>query len=206
MPGAERYLYRIFARAQQQGLIGRGASPEREIAHAVGMARQLGDPGEIRCLDLGTGGGLPGVVMAACWPGTRWIFVDRRPRSEALVSWAIGLLGIDARATCRRGEAAVLARDPELAGLFGLVVARAFGPPATTAECATGFLPIGSRLLVSEPEVDEPGRWPAEPLARLGLAVRSTGVAPRVVEILKAAPHEARFPRRPAAMQREPLY
>ena len=176
------------------------------MSHATGIARQLGDPGDVRCLDLGTGGGLPGVVMATCWPDTRWIFVDRRSRSEAFVSWAIGLLGIGARATFRRGDAAVLSRDPDLAGSFDLVVARAFGPPAITAECATGFLPIGSRLVVSEPEVDDPARWPAEPLARLGLAVRSTGVAPRFVEIGKEAPHDTRFPRRIAAMQREPLY
>ncbi len=120
--------------------------------------------------------------------------------------WAIGLLGIGARATFRRGEAAVLARDPDLAGSFGLAVARAFGPPAMTAECATGFLSLGSRLVVSEPEAADWARWPAEPLARLGLAVRSTGAAPRFVEIVKCAPHEARFPRRAAAMQREPLY
>lgn len=170
------------------------------------MARQLGDPGEIRCLDLGTGGGLPGVVLAARWPETRWVFVDRRQRSEAFVSWAVGLLGIAVRTGFRRGEAAALARDPDLAGSFDLVVARAFGPPAVTAECATGFLSIGGRLVVSEPELEDPARWPAEPLARLGLAVRRTGVAPRFVEIGKEAPHEARFPRRVAAMRREPLY
>lgn len=122
------------------------------------------------------------------------------------MSWAIGLLGIGARATFRRGEAALLARDPDLAGAFDLVVARAFGPPAVTAECATGFLALGSRLVVSEPEVPDPARWPAAPLARLGLAVRGRGSAPRFVEMAKLAPHEERFPRRPAAMQREPLY
>ena len=110
------------------------------------------------------------------------------------------------RAEFRLGEAALLAREPELAGSFGLVVARAFGPPAITAECATAFLSLGGRLVTGEPEVADPARWPEEPLARLGLAVRSTGAAPRFVEFLKVAPHEVRFPRRPAAMQREPLY
>lgn len=172
----------------------------------MGLARQVGDPGEARCLDLGIGGGLPGLVMAACWPGTRWVFVDRRPRSEAFVSWAIGLLGIGARTVFRRGDAAELAREPDLAGSFDLVVARAFGPPALTAECATGFLTLGGRLAVSEPTAGDPARWPAEALARLGLAVRRTGAAPRYTELLKSAPHEPRFPRRTAAMQREPLY
>jgi len=172
----------------------------------VGMARQVGDPGEARCLDLGIGGGLPGLVMATCWPETRWVFVDRRSRSEALVSWGIGLLGIGARAAFRRGDAAELGRDPDLAGSFDLVVARSFGPPALTAECATGFLTLGGRLFVSEPEAGNSARWPAGALAGLGLSVRSTGAAPSYTELLKSAPHEPRFPRRTAAMQREPLY
>lgn len=197
---------RIFERAQQQGLIGRATSAEREWSHAIGIARQLGDPGDIRCLDLGTGGGLPGLVMASCWPETTWVFVDRRSRSEALVVWAIELLGMGPRATFRHGDAAQLARDPDLAESFNLVVARAFGPPAITVECATGFLSVGSRLVVSEPAGTDSARWPVAPMARLGLAVRSTGMAPRFVEIVKSAPHEARFPRRTAAMQREPLY
>ena len=206
MPPDEGLLLRILARAQQQGLIGRAASAPGEVAHATGIARQLGHPGPVRCLDLGTGGGLPGLVMATCWPETRWVFADRRSRSESFVSWAIGCLGMAGRAEFRLGEAALLAREPGLAGSFGLVVARAFGPPAITAECATGFLSLGGRLVAGEPEIADPARWPEEPLARLGLAVRSTGAAPRFVEFVKVAPHEVRFPRRPAAMQREPLY
>lgn len=206
MPPSDGSFDQIIARAQQQGLIGRGTSPAAEWSHGAGIARHLGDPGPIRCLDLGTGGGLPGVVLAACWPDTTWVFVDRRSRSEAFVSWAIGLLGLGARARFRREDAAVLARDPDLAGSVDLVVARAFGPPAVTAECATGFLPIGGRLVVCEPEVDDPERWPAGPLARLGLAVQHAGGPPRFVEIGKEAPHETRFPRRAAAMQRRPLY
>ena len=87
-----------------------------------------------------------------------------------------------------------------------MVVARAFGPPPVTAECATGFLSVGGRLIVSEPECETEARWPGEPLAQLGLAVQVTGGEPRFVELLKVAPHEDRFPRRLAAMQRDPLY
>ncbi len=170
------------------------------------MAHDLGDPGEVDCLDLGTGGGLPGVVMATCWPATTWVFLDRRPRSEAFVSWAVGVLELRERARFCRGDAVDLARDPALAAAFDIVVARSFGPPAITAECATGFMRIGGRLVVSEPEAVDRSRWPAAPLMMLGLAVQATGTAPRFVEIAKVAPHAERYPRRLAAMQREPLY
>lgn len=144
--------------------------------------------------------------MATCWPGTRWVLLDRRAGSEAFVSWAIGVLGLGERAGFRRGDAVELAREPALAGAFDLVVARSFGPPALTAECATGFARIGGRLIVSEPEVDDPDRWPAAPLSELGLAVRASAREPRFVELAKVAPHGARHPRRLAAMRRNPLY
>ena len=177
-----------------------------EWLHAAALARRLTDPGEGRCLDLGTGAGLPGLVMATCWPATRWLLTDRRLRSESFARWAIGVLDMGGRVSFRRGEAAELARQEALAGDFGLVVARAFGPPALTAECATGFLALGGRLVVSEPEHGTAARWPSAPLARLGLAVHTAGSEPRFVELRKVAPEEDRFPRRPAAMQRNPLY
>lgn len=199
-------LDRIFERAQEQGLLGRATSPRREWLHAVAIARQLTDPGESRCVDLGTGAGLPGLVLAACWPATRWLLTDRRLRSESFVPWAIGVLDIAERATFVRGDVAELAREPALAGGFDVVVARAFGPPPVTAECATAFLAVGGRLVVSEPEDEVGARWPEMPLARLGLAVQASGADPSFVELVKVAPHEDRFPRRLAAMQRNPLY
>lgn len=174
--------------------------------HAAAITRQLADPGESRCLDLGTGAGLPGLVMATCWPATRWLLTDRRLRSESFARWAVGVLDLDERVSFRRGEAAELAREPELAGTFGLVVARGFGPPSLTAECATGFLALGGRLVVSEPERKTTARWPSEPLSRLGLEMHTAGAEPRFVELRKVTPHEDRFPRRSAAMQRKPLY
>ena len=87
-----------------------------------------------------------------------------------------------------------------------MVVARTFGPPALTAECATGFLAVGGRLVVSEPEQEDMARWPAAALTRLGLTVQRTGAEPRFVELAKVAPQEACFPRRLLAMQRDPLY
>lgn len=174
--------------------------------HAAAITRQLTDPGESRCLDLGTGAGLPGLVMATCWPATRWLLTDRRLRSENFTRWAIGVLDLAERVSFRRGEAAELAREPALAGEFALVAARAFGPPSLTAECATGFLALEGRLVVSEPEHETATRWPSEPLGRLGLEMHTTGTEPRFAELRKVKPHEDHFPRRAAAMQRKPLY
>ena len=170
------------------------------------MAELLVDPGSARCLDLGTGAGMPGLVLASRWPASTWVFLDRRPHCEAFVSWALGVLGVTDRATALCADAAEAAREPELAARIDIVVARAFGPPALTLECATGFLRPGGRLVVSEPAVEDPDRWPAGPLASLGLEVVRRSEAPRLVEMRKVGSHEKRFPRRFAAMARRPLY
>ena len=54
---------------------------------------------------------------------------------------------------------------PSLRAAFDLVVARSFGAPAVTAECAVGFLATGGHLAVSEPPEPEADRWPPEGLA-----------------------------------------
>ena len=224
-------LDRVFERAQSQGLIGRGATPRHEWMHSFALAQQLAGPSSSvepppvpgsaphgalaqqlaeapaeRCLDLGTGAGLPGLVMALCLPPRRWTLADRRISSESFVRWAIGMLEIGDRVGFRLGDVCSLAYEPDMAGCFDLVVARSFGPPAVTAECATAFLNIGGRLVVSEPAGPQPERWPIAPLARCGLALVRRGEDPSFVELLKQAPHDTGLPRRSEAIRRRPLY
>ena len=89
-----------------------------------------------------------------------------------------------------RAESA--ARRPELEGSFELVVARSFGRPAVTAECAARFTTLGGWLIVSEPPTEDPiERWPSGPLAELGWASRGRerqGAAFQVLEKVAETP------------------
>ena len=87
------------------------------------------------------------------------------------------------------GRAEELARRTDLRGSFDLVVARAFGPPATTAECAVGFLSVGGRLAVSEPPAESAARPAEQPAGRpsaptgsvaAGSAGRARAAGPRL--------------------------
>ena len=55
-------------------------------------------------------------------------------------------------------------------------MARSFGPPAATAECAAPLLRPGGALVVSEPPGGAGDRWDADGLAALGLARETTEV------------------------------
>jgi len=139
---------------------------ERHVAH--GRALLAGLPETGRVLDLGSGGGLPGLVLASHRPALELTLLDARRRACRFLREAVGALDRDDIAVVEaRAEAA--ARRPDLRETFDAVVARSFGPPPVTAECAVGFLRAGGHLVVSEPpEPEAATRWPAPGLETLG--------------------------------------
>jgi 16S rRNA (guanine527-N7)-methyltransferase len=159
-------------------------------------------------LDLGSGGGLPGLVLAVADPSMRWTLLDARERSVAFLSEAVAELGLGHRVRVVLGRAEEVGRDPEHRGRYGLVVARGFGPPAVTAECAAALLEVGGHLVVSEPPGSRGERWPEEPLAALGMCwksiVRRSAGSVAVLEQVGPAP--TRFPRRTGVPAKRPLF
>lgn len=124
--------------------------------------------GRRRGLDLGSGGGVPGLVLAVGDPELELVLLDAGRRPADFLRGAVTRLGLADRTVVVEERAETAARRPELREALDFVVARSFGPPALTAECAVGFLRLGGALVVSEPP-DAPDRWPAEGLDALGL-------------------------------------
>jgi 16S rRNA (guanine527-N7)-methyltransferase len=202
----------ILERSAAQGFLGSMAVDE-QIDHALGFARvaedQLGRPPN-RALDLGTGGGIPGLVLAAEWPGTQLTLFDANQRRTEFLAEEVRVWGISDRVTVVRGRAEESGRLSSLRGRFELVTARSFGSPAVTAECAAPFLEVGGILVVSEPPDAGPSdRWPVEGLKKLGLAPLSfrrqlDRFGYQVVE--KQAETSDRFPRRTGIPAKRPLF
>ena len=197
-------------------------------AHSAGFLRfgGLGDPGvapgpdvasgipvdldaETIAVDLGTGGGVPGLVLATL-TSNRWVLVDRGDRRCTFLRWAVRELGIVDRVEVHAMDAVSVARG-DLRGRAGLVTARSFAAPGPTAECAAPLLALDGVLVVSEPPGGDGGswnRWDPEALDQLGMvdlggwrhggagyrAMRSTGTCP------------SRFPRRFKRQLAGPLF
>ena len=140
--------------------------------HAMGFVSFLDDPqreftGHV--VDIGSGAGLPALVLADAFPLTSWTLVERRSGRCDLLRRAVSRLGLHDRVEVR-SEDVTLAAWSELRGAADWVTARSFGPPADTAECAVGFLREGGQLLTSEPRSsDHAQRWPTRPLHSIGL-------------------------------------
>ena len=203
-----RRLAEWLETARRRGMLGPGPV-EAHLEHAEAMAAAI-EPGfGGRFLDLGAGGGVPGLILLDVWPGASGILLEARGRRCAFLEDALQALDLAGRGSVACGRAEDLARDARFRGAFELIVARAFGGPAVTAECAVGFLAPGGRLAVSEPPgVEMMERWPKDGLAELGLTGpevrRGNGVG---VALLRAVgPVADRWPRRVGLPQRRPLW
>jgi 16S rRNA (guanine527-N7)-methyltransferase len=205
--GARARLGAALERSRDRGLLGPGPI-EPHIDHALAIAAAVGTPPE-RLLDLGSGGGVPGLPLALEWAWTGVVLLDARRRAAENLRELVEELGLDDRCQVLEGRAEELARDPALRERFDLVVARGFGPPAVTAECGAPFLRSGAALVVTEPPDEADAlRWPVDGLARLGLEgprpVRSGAMG--AVVLTRVGPLDERWPRRPGIPRKRPLW
>lgn len=171
------------------------------------------DPETGPWLDLGSGGGIPGLVLAHRWPDREAVLLDSNERRARFLLEVVESQGWTDRIRVVTARAELAGRDSALRGSFALVVARSFGPPPVTAECAAPFLRRGGLLIVSEPPItggpmsEGDARWPAEGLAHLGLEPFSrwrSEFGYRILQQMRPCPD--RFPRRVGVPSKRPLY
>jgi 16S rRNA (guanine527-N7)-methyltransferase len=193
-------LVAVLAEASRLGHLG-GDSVQAHVEHGRRFLAAI--PTDTRrVLDLGSGGGIPGLVLAVERPEWEVVLLDRREQRTDYLRRAVGRLGID-NVEVVTGEASAVAFHVEHRGRYDAVVARSFGPPAATAEAAAGFLRLGGVLVVSEPPESDDRRWPAEGLATLGLTVDPDPIIDglRRLRAVTACPTD--YPRR---LLRPPLF
>jgi 16S rRNA (guanine527-N7)-methyltransferase len=196
--------------ARRLGFLGPGPVVD-QVARSLAFASVAGHAPNGPAVDLGTGGGLPGLVLAGLWPESTWLLIDSNIRRAKWLQEAVKVLGISSRVEvrCERAELTGRSRWRQSAEL---VTARGFGPPAPTAECAAPLLLVGGRLLVSDPPEGHGARWPSNGLAPLGLqlepsAVVATDAGPvSISRILSTSECGPRYPRRVGVPFKRPLF
>jgi 16S rRNA (guanine527-N7)-methyltransferase len=201
-------LTAILEEAQRLGFLGPGPV-DRHVAHALAMAACL--PGDARRgLDLGSGGGVPGLVLAAACSGLEIVLLDAKERRCRFLRHAVTALDLVSRAEVVEARAEEAARRPDLRERMDVVVARSFSLPAVTAECATGFLRPGGHLIVSEPPegAEAAGcRWPEDALDTLGFGPAALcGGGAGAFAVLEKRRSEERWPRRVGVPSKRPLW
>jgi len=206
----------ILAEARAAGFLGPGPiEPQLRHAHGfVTVARRLAadGPAAPHLIDLGSGGGLPGLVVATEWPEATIDLLEASGRRAAFLGRAVSRLGLAERVRVLHERAEVCGRQSGHRGAYDGALARSFGRPAVVAECAAPLLKVGGWLAVSEPPgEDRPtgddARWPAGPLGRLGLEPLGPVHEEFAYEALRQTePCPERFPRRNGVPAKKPLF
>jgi 16S rRNA (guanine527-N7)-methyltransferase len=212
-----------LAQSRAWGFLGDGPL-DTHIAHAQGFADAAesleveGDPQRPtvatgRWMDLGSGGGIPGLILAHRWPDREAVLLDSNERRSRFLLEVVEDQGWGSRIRVVTDRAEIAGRTDELRASFSLVVARSFGSPPVTAECAAPFLQEGGALIVSEPPQEETAgeppatRWPDEGLAPVGLERQAQWRNSFGYQILRQASLcPDRYPRRVGIPAKRPLY
>lgn len=167
----------------------------------------------LRCIDVGSGGGFPGVPLRLALPRLRVTLLESTGKKAAFLGHlvaALGLSGVDAIAE----RAETLAHAPAHRESYDAVFARALAPLPALLELTLPFLRVGG-LLVAQRRGDL-----AAEIAAAAFACQTLGGGPArivlvtlpaladgraLVVVEKAAATPAAYPRRPGVPAKRPL-
>ena len=191
------------------------AIERRHITESLMLARVLADEGLLpqgaRVIDVGSGGGLPGIPLALARPDLGVTLLEATAKKAAFLEDAVQRLGLSTVRVLglRAEEAAHLPGERER---YDLVVARAVAALAALVELTLPFARVGGALAAVK------GSRMAEELAAATAAItRCGGGAARIVAlpgeathlrlviVPKAAPTPPDLPRRPGMPVKRPL-
>lgn len=203
-------LRELLQRSADFGFLGPGPA-EAQLDHALRMGQVVADlVGDgTTLLDLGSGGGVPGLVIACQLPLVTVTLMESQGRRCDFLQEAADRLWDRLEITClvEHGRAEVLSRRIDLDAAFQTVVARSFGPPAVVSECAARFLADEGYLFVAEPPVAESGRWSETGLQSLGMELLEVKTIPVPIAIVRRVGKlEMSVPRRDGVPRRKPLW
>lgn len=176
-PQAVRYAGLLTGPGVERGLLGpaeAGRIWERHLLNCAAVAELV--PAEGRVADVGSGAGLPGIVLAMMRPQVRFTLVDSQARRVTFLAECVAALGLDNVEVLR-------ARAEELAGRIAadLVTARAVAPLAKLAGLCAGLARPGGTVVAVKGSAAAEELARAEPLlARMGVTdarVRQVGSA-----------------------------
>ena len=143
-------------------------------------------------VDVGSGGGAPGIPLAVALPEREVVLLDANGRKcDFLRRWAPP----NARVVQGRAE-------EQETDTYGVAVAKALAPPVVAAEwCLPLVAPAGAAVLFVGPTAD------AEVVARVAerLAARLVESPPGLLVLRKEGPTPPGFPRRPGMARKRPL-
>lgn len=186
------------------------------VKHMVDSLTLLKVDGILGCdsfIDIGTGAGFPGLVLAIMLPDVKAMLVDSVGKKVAFVRAAAERLGLKS-VTALTGRAEDLAKDPEHREKYGFAVSRGVSSVSTSAEYCIPFLRKGGIFVAMKgPGVEDEMDDGKAAFFALGAKLREMRrialpfeQGERVLVVAdKLSPTPNRFPRKTGEPQRRPI-
>ena len=140
----ERFVAELTRWQKVTNLIGPGTLDDlwhRHIADCLQLARRV--PPEGSLADLGSGAGLPGLVLAAAMPDRPVHLIESDARKAAFLVSTASKMDVTVTVHGRRIEAAL----PALSGRVGCITARALAPLTRLLDYSQGLLAGGAQAV-----------------------------------------------------------
>lgn len=165
--------------------------------------------GARRILDLGTGGGIPGLPLAIAMPGAEVHLLDSTAKKLAALERIAAQLGIT-NVRFIHGRAEDVAHEPQHRGCYTQVVARAVARLPALVEYTLPFLePGGVAIFPKGRQVQDELREARTAISTLGGRLIDVFESPvndaRFVRIEQLHPSPAEYPRKPGIPTRQPI-
>jgi 16S rRNA (guanine527-N7)-methyltransferase len=171
---AERFTSLLATHGVERGLIGPREVPrlwERHLLNCGALAELIPDEAEV--VDIGSGAGLPGLVIAMLRPQVRMTLLEPMLRRTVFLGECAAELGLGNVTVCR-------GRAEDMAGVIraDIATSRAVAPLGRLAELSAGLVRPGGTILALK------GDQAQSELDQAGTVLRRLGV--RSAEVLRA--------------------
>ena len=166
-----------------------------------------------KVIDVGTGGGFPGVPLAIAAPDKEFVLMDSLNKRLKIIDELCGQIGIG-NVTTVHARAEELAKNKAHREQYDLCVSRAVANMAVLAEYCLPFIKVGGCLMAYKgPDADREVEEARKALFLLGGQVeeiregnlKEFGIDHKVVIIKKVKNTPSKFPRKAGTPAKEPL-
>lgn len=158
-------------------------------------------------VDIGTGAGVPGILLAIALPESRWTLVDASQRRCRIVERVVDEVGLCDRVGVEHARAGQLSRSRANRESFDGATARMFGTVSELAECGLPLLRVKAKMVVSVSKKTGNEWRGADILETVGCRIVSSWTTPHghFLAIQRVRHTPAKIPRRAPARRRSPL-
>ena len=163
-------------------------------------------------IDVGSGGGLPGIPLAIARPDLPFTLLEATGKKARFLEETASTLGL-ANVSVLNARAETAGRDPKHREHYGLAISRTVGPMPVILKLTLPLVAVGGRSLCMKGPRAEQLRDSGEALHRLGageVAVfdaypEDFGNELVMVSVVKQGPTPKKYPRSPGTPKAEPL-